>query len=819
MTKQLLALMLLAFGCLNFHAGITLTPVGRTAFDRQEEKPQLQLKITSTEELRDVSISTDIAGLVNTLEIKSIAAGEGTHEVPFAVGLLPGKYPVKVTLKHKEQAVEQEIEVLIVNSHKNTFPLIIYGADDFTKLPQYGFSHTFFEISDTVAKGGDINRELNKYAALGLSVLDKYQYSETLNRKFPRLNRTGKIFPGENTEALNPEVVKLSEDYAAAAVKAAGKHPAWKGAMINFGTQNKTNPSFDKVEPAAYKKFSGNEIPQLVHSRNCPNYQVLQDFPVSRIVPDTYPLWNFFRWFWVQGDGWNPLQGAVAKIFNSELGPDFLTLYQPSMEMPQLWGSGGAVNTLVQGVYSCPDPLKIAQNVDELIALSGKAGHQKQVIPVITGMWPRRQAAPGTLEELHPEWAVKNPASDFISVSPRHLEIALWGAISRRIDGLVVYGYGALFEPQENSGLSLTNPQSGKVVTDFFREVAGPLGPLVRMVPERKPEILILQSAASEILAGQTTGSSADGWIADIHLALQWANFQVRVVLEDQVINGALNDAKILVMPGCEVLPQKVFEEIKKFQGNAGFVIGDEYLVPGIVPDLMVRSRLRQGDPVEDKAAFQRLGKDIREALDVHFKPYVITENQDTVVRVRSYKNADYLFIINDKRNFGEYVGPWRKVLDEGVPNSTNIFIRRNFDYGYDLVNSRPLLITSRKDSSGFHAELDKRAGMLVMLLTEEINEVKLEVSEVADNSFKATVKVLNRSGAPVGAMLPLEVKLYGADDTERDGSGYYCAVDGVLEIPFLLSANEPPGDLKLTVKDRASGKIAMATIKTGPKK
>ena len=801
------AALLIAVACL---AQTKIIPAGRTIFTRLEKSPAVTVRIKATENLRNLHVTGNVAGVEKSVKIAEVKAdSDQLFEIPLENNLRLGDYSFKIVLRTADREIASaELPIQIISGAAPDFPVIMNGPSIPEKLRKFGFTHALVDLNPEAPE--QTGKLLDNMAGNAVFSLGLFDYTRSLASKYPRLNCNHKPYSPPATDASNPEVLKSSLKVAETTARIFGAHPALAGVYLNPNAQANTNPSFDKYEPAAFKKSTGLEVPSAVTSRICPNYQLLKDFPGNRIVPAKYPLWVYYQWFWTVGDGWNPLDNALGEMFRSQIKHPFFTINEMSSNTPpfSLSAHPGYPKQLSRKIHSAPEPLIAAYETDCLIAAgAGKPSHP--VIPDLDAGWSRAKVAPGPLTSpVKPLWVQQQPEAKSLTVSPDVLRESFWAVISRRIDGISYNGNGVLAGVQETAPGCYAARESAEDLEYLLNKVLVPLGPMLKKLPERKPEVLVLYSAASAIFADDRRN-----WIADLYMALQWSNFQVSVVYEDQIRHGVLDNASILVMPGCEVLDKDVFDLIRKFQDRAGFVIADEYLVPGIVPDLMIRPRKRESDPAANKAAFQRLGADLRKALEPHFKPYVTTGNQDLVVRVRSYKEADYLFVINDKRGRGEYVGNWGKVLELGLPNSGNIYVGRNMNYGYNLVSGEEVIVANLKSGSGVGCSFESSGGCLIMLLQDRINQVTVNVSPVAKGAFKAEIQVLNEAGKPVQALLPLEIALRGADDKALEGSGYYCAVDGVLNLEFRIAANEPAGNLKLLVRDVASGKTAIGTV------
>jgi hypothetical protein len=84
----------------------------------------------------------------------------------------------------------------------------------------------------------------------------------------------------------------------------------------------------------------------------------------------------------------------------------------------------------------------------------------------------------------------------------------------------------------------------------------------------------------------------------------------------------------------------------------------------------------------------QQRAAELRRELDVFYTRYVDSSSsgQDIVLRARQYGSADYLFAVNDKRTFGDYVGQHRLVMEKGLAAGAKVHVKRSSGYVYDLV-------------------------------------------------------------------------------------------------------------------------------------
>lgn len=818
---------------------LKISGAGRQVFMRQEKTPDYQIKLTnsSTIPIKSGKLSAKIQGGGITPFFES-ALNEITAEKPVPAcikldtNLMPGDYQIEVKVEFEGKIITQNVPVTIVEGKGNLFPVVLWGAANLAKIKEAGFTHV---ISPPIPADGDVTENVK---VSGLNDIDRICRAGLLNidylhlhkrymakKMFQRVARDGQPYKTSqlNVEASNPQVVKEVAELMQNAGTAFGCHPGIDGVLINSEIRDGSKPSFNPCETGAFKKFSGFDIPEDVNDKMPPHYRIIKNFPKNRILPDNYPLLVYYRWFWNVGDGWNNLHSAASKAYKHGAGRDEIwTFYDPATRVPPQWGSGGDVDVIEQWTYTNPDPIKIGQAVDELRSMA--AGRQGQKIMAMTqAFYYRSQVAPkDTVIENSPAWVKeyeKYDKANYISIAPDALREALWMEISRRIDGVMYHGHQSLIEKSPSAnGYIFTNAESKYVLRDLSKHVIQPLGPVLKSIPERKPEIVILQSFAPAIFCGSDnhTFGWSRGWAADIHLAMQWGHLQPDIFYDEHLLRGDLNkDVKVLVLAGCEVLQQRVLDKIKEFQGNGGIIVADETPIPEIMPDIIIRSYKRTGDAMADKLALQKLGQQIRSELEGALALPYTSDNQDMVLYMRSYKDADYLFVINDKRTFGEYIGQWRRVMEKGLPNNGLIIVNNKKTTAYDLVTHREIELQTSNGGSSFKSVLSGGEGQLVLLLNQRIDAMNINSPDIGSRgeNIHVNIDVKDSSGKYIEAILPLEVTLKDANGNQMPNSGFYACFDGKININFMLPKNAVAGKAELSVVCLANNLMTKKSI------
>jgi hypothetical protein len=285
------------------------------------------------------------------------------------------------------------------------------------------------------------------------------------------------------------------------------------------------------------------------------------------------------------------------------------------------------------------------------------------------------------------------------------------------------------------------------------------------------------------------------------------------------VVRDGLDAYRVLVLPFCDVLTDGVVQRIRHFQKRGGIVIADEFLCPAIIPDLVLSSLKRSGKADADKAALQAKAAELRRELDAFYTRYGDSPNPDIVLRFRQYRDSDYLFVLNDKRTFGNYVGHHAKVMEKGLPNPATLAVRRKTGFVYDLVQHQAVPVRTSAGGIQFDASFGPGDGRVYLLTSREIAGVHIKAPATAKRGGSAdvTVAVGARRGAPVAAIVPVHVGIIDPQGHPAEFSGYYGARDGKVSLRLALAANDATGTWLIRAQELASGIVQEARLTVVP--
>ena len=808
---------------------------GRAAFLRTEKNAFIEFKVKNSGEtfLRDIAVEYQFEDdeEPKKQEIGTLQGG-ASHivSIPFNTVRMIGSYPITVSATGKNGQVLVQ-DSLKMDTHicpmppPETYPILMWGSDKLENMKNTGFTHNLggyardvLYTQDLESTTNRINSELDNYLINNFRHADYFTlaHDAKLKEQFPRYKKDGTPVV-KNIEASNPDYQKIISDVAAQTAAIISGHPACDALLINSEVRDSTMPSFGKFEPTAFEYYAGYPIPDEVNSKAGVNYNKIPGFPFSRIVPDNDHILTYYRWFWKNGDGWNVVHSKVNQQYHNNIGRPFWTFFDPAVRVPPVWGSGGTVDYLSHWTYAYPDPIRAAATTDELFAMAeGTPGQQVMTMTQI--ICYRSQTAPiGKHPANEPAWVKDSPEGPFITIAPDAASISLWSMISRDVKGIMYHGSGSLWGKPGNKGYVTTNEQTKYRMAELHRNIVRPLGPTLKRIPERKPEVALLHSFASSVFAGRGTWGWS-GWLYDAHLMLQWANLSPSVIYEEKIQRDGLGDIKVLCMFHCDVITESAYKKIVEFQKKGGIIIADEFLTPAIMPDLVINSINRPSEADKGKAALQAAAATIRNNLKGVYEPFSDASNQDIITRVRTYKNADYLFLINDKRTFGDYLGQWKLTMEKGLPNNGLVSLKRNDVQGvYDLVQHKEIKFKSaRKGTFALPQSFGPAEGRLLLVMNERIGSVKcnLTVGEKAPAKVTAIIDVLNDdfSAKPVQALIPIEITFITPTGQVLDGSGPACAVDGHFN--YTIDTTPQPGTWTIKVTELASGKSTTQKFK-----
>ncbi|MDD2599473.1 MAG: hypothetical protein PHO37_09630 [Kiritimatiellae bacterium] len=828
----------------------------RDVFVRMESAPPMQLRLSN---LRPdlitggrVVVTADGMEWANA-QLPELASGaEHILLVPVDTKLKPGQYQIKASVEvfgKSSYKTAESFLFTIVPRHPVRMPVVmwgLYGAErvskEFARLKEIGFTHSLgfgadqeliFAAGKPVAPGseeqvGKVKRMLNLALANDIGVIATLSPGSGIGRsrkELLRVDRAGKANESKPTTcAAYPGLAEFSYNVGAAVAQTYGGFPAWQAALLHTEVRDGANVCWHEHDRAACLAATGADYPEGALNKRGVEYAKLQDFPADRVVPDDHPLLKFLSWYWKQGDGWNRLNTELHRGLKSTGRNDIWTFHDPAVRVASVYGSGGAADMISQWSYSYPDPIRIGLAADELLAMARGASEPQQVMKMTQIIWYRSQTAPAAkgdevTKATQTPWEDTDPDAAFPTIAPMHLREAFWTKLARPVRGIMYHGWGSLVPESGETAYRYTHPETQHELSRLIKKVVEPLGPTLLQVSDRKSDVAYLESFASQMFARRGTYGWGNNWSGDGYHVLLWAGLQPKIIYDETLLGEGLNGYRLLFLMDCDVLTKSVVSKILAFQKNGGLVVADERLCPAVSADIVIPAYERTREADKDRVALIAKAEELRGALQGRYVGYVDSSLRDVVPRCRTYGSTDYLFAVNDLREFGDYVGHHGLVMENGVPAETVLTVRRKGGYVYDLVEGRELKSVSDGEVLMIARGFGPCEGCVLMITDRAISGVRIEVPDATRPGARLAcrITIVDDVGAPLDAVVPVRVEISDPSGAEMEWSGYYGAKDSALDIQLDIAANDTPGIWQIKVYELASGRHEVKYFRVAP--
>ena len=822
-------------GVLSFERVQMQITASRQVWRRMETARPIDIVVTNLkrETTKSATLKASLGGKTENFIVPDLAAGKSyTAKYLLNTALKPAEYELRARFEVGDYATEQSTTLQIVPRMPVRMPVIMWGGggDEMARLKDLGFTHfiglgaDYGEIwqqkkvvppakPEVIAK----NRAMLDAALQnGLEVIASLSPSRVLESEVKnlRVDRAGKPYARQDIAASTPEFAPFFQSVGMSVAKAYGDHPAFTTALIDTEVRDSTQVSFNAVDVEAYKKFAGTDFPAEVTAKWGVDWTKLKDFPTDRMIEDEHPILKYLRWFWTVGDGWNGLHTALHKGVKSS--GKVWTFFDPAVRQPSISGAGGGVDVISHWTYSYPDPQKIGMCADQLFAMSAASGKNQRVMKMTQLIWYRSQTAP--MGNKAPgevvAWEDHDPEAAYITIAPMHLKEALWTKISRPIQGIMYHGWQSLVPTESPGAYRFTHSNTAPVLKQLIHDVIEPLGPTLMAIPDERSEVAFLESFTSQMFARRGGYGSNMGWEADVWLALQHAHVQTDIIFEETLLKNGLSGRKVLVMPFCDVLTKSIVARIADWQKKGGKIVADEFLCPALKADVVIQSFKREKKAAEDKAKVLELAKAFNS-----LPQKVSCDNPEIITRVRKFGDATYVFVVNDKREYGSYVGQHGLVMENGLPSKGVVSLKAESANVYELTGMQFIVPKRGEDGAmSWPVELGPCDGKIFLVLPKPLLGIQLDVPENAtlSNTAKVSARITTTQEAPTKAVIPVRVDIRNANGSAAEGSGFYAAENGIIELSLNLAPNEDPGTWEIRVKELASGMEAVKWMRVG---
>lgn len=846
---------------------VRVEPAYRQAFVRGEEAALYRIRLVNGDAARheaaEAIVEQDLANGERRRQVLSVGTLEPHAECrigcPIETRLKPGWRMLAVTVRNKSGATVGEGSLCYgigpaVSDRGIPLFMSHYDFAPASAVADFGFTHAYnkfakpqeFLIPDPQgvwAKG--YIRTFDEAVMCGLRLtagMDKTEDPDGAKPGEGRCRtRDGQVawnprHTHELPDVADPKMVDAFRRLAAAEAEIFGEHPAFVGLLPCTEQRDFSFPDFG-TGARLFREATGLEIPAEVRDgakgRSLDPEIARTRYP-DGIVPEDDPVLRYYRWFWSGGDGWPGYVGAAAAEYKKRIKrPDFVTYWNPAVRCPPRWGSGGEVDMIDHWCYAEPEPMNVAGVAEEMFAMA--AGRPGQKVSIKTQLITyRQQTAPvGKKVSPEPEWLRRLPGARFPTIAPDILSESTWSMFAKPVDVFMYHGWGTVWNHHGKGYYDYTCPASAERLRHLVKDVLLPLGPAMKLIGRAPSPVAVFESFTSAMMSGAFSW----GWKAPVVTMLQRARLDPRVVYEETIVRDGLEGVKVLVAPQCKYLTQDIVGRIRAFQAKGGILVADAELVGALKADIVLptvsfdpppesdsyedvgkQERARNGEEKTHQATRRvkerliAVGREARKALSAKYVPAADSSSPELVTYARRWKDVDYLFVVNDRRTFGDYIGQWGLVMEKGLPMSGEVTLadpEGKVGAVYELSRGGSVEFSRRDGRVVVPVSFETTDGRVFAFLRRPVARLEAEASETVTPGEKivVTLRVVDAEGRPVEAVLPVDVRVFDAEGRELDGAGYAAVENGSVRLEVQTNLDDPAGDYRVVCRERASGR------------
>ncbi len=812
----------------------------------------MPLKITCTNHrarpLIGANMTFETAGVSQSFIFPDLEPGAShVNEYGPDTALKPGSYTLEVSMGTGSGRVSRVTEFEIVPRRTQMLPVIMQGAgrEDLSHLRELACTHWIGMTNMDAPYLGASERHhhlkvrprMDEGLAFGLKTVAALSPWRALmsDASQHRIDRAGRAYEPGDLNAFGGKLPGLAAVAAQRLMVAFRDYPTWAGVWLDSTPISEAQPGFSAAEREAYRKFSGQDIPNEVQGGGGVDWRLLPDFPADRMLPDNDPVLRYYRWFWSEGSGWKNVSEAWGTGMDRrrQERADVWTLHDPAVRQPSIASTGEKVAFFGDRSIDARDPLIAGLCLDQLLAMSAASGREIGIFGVLPLYWDREQVAPfnasGTNERIRIEDRI-TPVRQ-MSVAPAILKESFWMMLARPLRGVVCTGWPALRSADNTSFVRATHPQLYNAFSAVADQVIRPLGPMLSRRQPLRSSVALLESFTSQMMAGRGLYRGGSPRTLEVWRALQRAHIQTDIVYEDVLATDGLEGRDFLVMTDCDVLPESLVGKLKQWQMAGGKIVADENLCPALKADALISDQPVPSAPASEPGRFADatasppessakplpLSENLRRLFRVlGFQPKLTCDNSDVILHSSRSGEATVLFVINDRREAGTYVGQHGLVRENGLPASTTLNLGPESVNVYDLTRGSFVLPKRNDDGLMMSLNLGPSEGRVLLFSSSPLLEMNLELPETATcgNVAEARITLSTNGGRPMPAAIPVAVRIRDADGASAEWDGYHVVENGGLTLRLELARNETPGTWEVHVRELASGMEAVKWMK-----
>ncbi|MCC6696214.1 MAG: hypothetical protein IT365_11345 [Candidatus Hydrogenedentes bacterium] len=644
-------------------------------------------------------------------------------------------------------------------------------------------------------------------------------YFRTLDSEELRMNEASRILRpdgtrGEDPYPLDPIAIAHAETVTEQSMNLWGSYPGLRHVMYNSEWQTPYCLNDAAIKDA--QEEAGIDLHNVFNAKGS-IVPLDPDAVQAGVVADDNLLYRFYQWWWQRGHGTAPMNEAQNAIVKRHR-PDVITWHEPYRLAPVRNAAKG-LDCIGTWTYGHPDIKRLCYTT----YLQAAARPESQLVQQdITLFVYGSFVIPigDSTSDFSQDFAGKDP---YFTAGPDYAREATWLVMSQRPDILCYYSAGALSPDNPMLDPTYSSPETFDAIGQACDELVKPFGPALRASRRTPPETAVLMSAAATWFpeAPHLPGYPNEQTLPFATL-LMMNHVPFDVLLDEDVVEGALERYKLLVLPRAGTLTHGVYERLVAFAQAGGRVIADTSLraeVPEVqrvnfdfTPQEKVDGKaLARGEALtaeEMRVMMENYAADLAPLLDGITKP-ASADSPRVLTNSLDAGAVRYHFFINDDRAYGPRFGQWKLSFELGVPQTARLSVAAaERPVLYDMLQRSRIEYETQADRAVFTSRLPAARGRLVAALPEALSGVRVTAPAEckAGEIVELMIEVLGVSGNPISGALPLRVDV--ADPRARDSewSRYTTTRDGRCTFRFIPAMNDMPGTWTVSVTELIGG-------------
>lgn len=560
------------------------------------------------------------------------------------------------------------------------------------------------------------------------------------------------------------------------------------------------------------------------------------------VIPDDDRAYNYKKYVYTKGNGTALVCQRAAEVVH-RFRPDVKVLADP-YRTAAIYDIYPGLDLIETWTYTNPDP-KLMIYIDTLIAACKPANQTPlQVITMLN--------YPGSIAPEEKWWTM---------MGPDRIRETSWIVMSRVVP-IVGYFYGSEIDPVKYAKDTWrVPPESSDAIKQMSEKLYLPYGPMIRQL-KRSPRRIALLNSYSSRVHSRSPGllGYPNEQILHFQSVMEMAHLNTDIVFDQTIEQNGLDGYDVLVMPKCDTLTSTVYRKIQEFQKRGGILIADQYLGPKfsnvirfdfdftyrnkvnanailknqmhvgtgsddhIKPGTTAMEQVAGVTAEDDRLIMLSYAEQLRKTLGGKVDPSVWSDRMDVLFNQTESNGVKYLFVINDRREYGPRMGQYKAILEKLIPQTVNVRMKTSQAglVAYDLIGRKKIDLTTQTASDGktpaevsFPVDLSDLGGTIIAFYPHPLQKVELTATDgvLGGEPIALKIKVLDNDGKTQPGLFPLKLTVTDPKGYESDVSEYYCATDGSIEVPFHPAINDRPGQWKVQAEDLISGLSAQTTF------